>query len=78
MPNLRLRRPDERATLDPIPFPDMSRFARSDEPRPADLRLVAQIDEAFARVQSDLDELNAETDRVLQMPGTNDWPPSAA
>jgi len=78
MPDLRLRKPDERQALDPIPFPDLNRFARHDEARPADLRLSERIDEAFARVQHDLDSLSEEVDRVFHLPENDDWPPSAA
>ncbi len=78
MPHLRLRKPDERETLDPIPFPDLNRFARRDEPRPADLRLAERVDEALDRVQDDLNALREEADRVFHLPGSDDWPPSAA
>jgi len=79
MPNLRLRHPDERQALDPIPFPDLDRFCRHDEPRPADLRLAERVEAALERVQEDLDELREETERVFHLPsGGDDWPPSAA
>jgi|GEM_PF-2920392 len=80
MTKLRLCRPEERERDDPIPFPDLNRFARRDEPRPADLRLGGQIDEALARVQADLDALEEEIDRPYRLPGNDgdDWPPSAA
>lgn len=79
MSHLRLRVPEERQADDPIPFPDLGRFARRDESRPGDLRLSARIDECFARVQADLDELDDEIGRVLQLPASgDDWPPSAA
>lgn len=78
MPDLRLRKPDEPQELDPIPFPDLERFARQDEARPADLRLTERIEDTFARVQADLDALSEEVDRVFHLPGADDWPPSAA
>ncbi len=81
MPKLRLCIPEERHRDDPIPFPDVNRFARRDEARPADLRLSERIDAAFERVQRDLDALDDEIDRPFKLPGTDrddDWPPPAA
>ena len=76
MPDLRLHKPDEN---DPIPFPDVNRFQRRDEPRPADMRIQDRITEAFARMQADLDTLSEEIDDVFHMPDPDDdWPPSAA
>jgi len=78
MHKLRLRIPEERKADDPIPFPDLARFARGDAARPADLSLTETVDAAFERVQRDLDDLSEEIDRVYHLPVGDDWPPSAA
>lgn len=78
MHKLRLRIPEDPKADDPIPFPDLARFAREDTARPGDLKLTESIDAAFERVQRELDDLSEEIDRAYHLPVGDDWPPSAA